>query len=71
MIIFLVHLKKLFQGQGGAMETPHDGNASKNLAHRSRGGGLKSESIRTGDYHFISMGLAMHIIKKSILTRAI
>ena len=30
MILFLIHLKKkLFKGQGGAMETPHHGNALK------------------------------------------
>ena len=50
MILFLIHLKKkLFKGQGGAMEMPQHGNASK-------GGGLKFWKC-TGDYHFISMGL--------------
>ena len=47
MISFLIHLKKAFQGsRGGAMETPHHGNVSKNrlikhIAHRSRAKSLK------------------------------
>ena len=48
------------------METPHHGNASKtdlkNKAHRSGGGEVWHY---TGDCHFISMGLYVHIINKS------
>ena len=36
MILFLIHLKKKpFKGQGGAMETPHHGNASKKQTHKT------------------------------------